>query len=77
MSLDPELKAAVDALGEVKHIVSPNFEHVSFAKQVGVHPSRSRPCWCMRTSWQVPRGSMAKPPTAVVPIFACTSGMAV
>lgn len=34
VNLDPELKAAVDALGTVKHIVTPNFEHNKFASQV-------------------------------------------
>ena len=33
VNLDPELKAAMDALGPVKHIVTPNFEHNKFAQQ--------------------------------------------
>ncbi len=34
VKLDPELRAAMDALGPVKHIVTPNFEHNKFAQQV-------------------------------------------
>jgi len=37
VKLDPELKAAMDALGPVKHIVTPNFEHNKFAQQVTPH----------------------------------------
>jgi len=37
VKLDPELKAAMDALGPVKHIVTPNFEHNKFAQQVSPH----------------------------------------
>ena len=33
VNLDSELKAAMDALGPVKHIVTPNFEHNKFAQQ--------------------------------------------
>jgi len=33
VELDAPLKAALAQLGEVKHIVSPNFEHVKFAAQ--------------------------------------------
>jgi len=33
VALDASLKAAVDALGVVRHIVSPNYEHVKFAQQ--------------------------------------------
>ena len=36
VKLDPELKAAVDALGTVKYIVTPNFEHNKFAPQVSL-----------------------------------------
>jgi hypothetical protein len=35
VELTPDLRQACDELGEVKHIVSPNYEHVSFGKQVG------------------------------------------
>lgn len=34
VELTPELKRACDELGQVKHIVSPNYEHTAFAKQV-------------------------------------------
>ena len=37
VKLDPELKTAMDALGPVKHIVTPNFEHNKFAQQVTPH----------------------------------------
>lgn len=37
VKLDPELKAAMDALGPVKHIVTPNFEHNKSAQQVTPH----------------------------------------
>ena len=46
VNLDPELKAAVDALGAVKHIVTPNFEHNKFAAQVcfvALHPFQPAP----------------------------------
>ncbi|KAL3138407.1 hypothetical protein ABBQ32_006203 [Trebouxia sp. C0010 RCD-2024] len=33
VKLDPELKTAMDALGPVKHIVTPNFEHNKHAQQ--------------------------------------------
>ena len=33
VNLDPELKIAMDALGPVKHIVTPNFEHNKYAQQ--------------------------------------------
>eukprot|EP00667_Euglena_gracilis_P009507 EG_transcript_9661 len=33
VALDAALKAAIDALGPVHHIVSPNFEHVKYAAQ--------------------------------------------
>lgn len=33
VELTPELKRACDELGQVKHIVSPNYEHTAFAKQ--------------------------------------------
>ena len=33
IELDADTKAAVDELGLVKHIVSPNYEHVKFARQ--------------------------------------------
>ena len=36
VNLDPELKAAMDALGPVKHIVTPNFEHNKFAQQARI-----------------------------------------
>jgi hypothetical protein len=35
VELTPDLRQACDDVGEVKHIVSPNFEHTSFGKQVG------------------------------------------
>ena len=34
VELTPELRDAINALGTLKHIVSPNYEHVKFAKQV-------------------------------------------
>ena len=34
LQLDEGLKQALARLGEVRHIVSPNFEHTSFASQV-------------------------------------------
>lgn len=34
LALDDELKQILKELGEVKHIVTPNFEHVAYAKQV-------------------------------------------
>ena len=34
VALTPELRDAVNALGKLRHIVSPNFEHVKFASQV-------------------------------------------
>lgn len=34
VSLDDDLAAALAELGEVKHIVSPNYEHTKFAQQV-------------------------------------------
>lgn len=37
VELTPDLRQAYDELGEVKHIVSPNYEHISFGKQVGSH----------------------------------------
>lgn len=46
VNLDPELKAAVDALGTVKYIVTPNYEHNKFAPQV------SFACWCKAASYQ-------------------------
>ena len=33
VSLDEETRRAVDALGPVKHVVSPNYEHVKYAKE--------------------------------------------
>lgn len=33
VSLDEETRRAVDALGCVKHVVSPNYEHVKYAKE--------------------------------------------
>lgn len=45
VSLDPELKKAVDALGNVKHIVTPNFEHNKFAGEVSAHSGS-----CMATT---------------------------
>lgn len=38
VSLDDELAAALAELGEVKHIVTPNFEHTKYAQQVGSGP---------------------------------------
>lgn len=35
VELTPDLRQACDDVGKVKHIVSPNFEHTSFGKQVG------------------------------------------
>ena len=35
VSLDDELAAALAEIGEVKHIVTPNFEHTKYAQQVG------------------------------------------
>ena len=35
MELTSELRQACDEIGQVKHIVSPNYEHTSFGKQVG------------------------------------------
>ena len=35
VSLDDELAAALAELGDVKHIVTPNFEHTKYAQQVG------------------------------------------
>ena len=32
IDLDEETKKEIDALGEVKHIVSPNYEHLKYAK---------------------------------------------
>ncbi len=34
VELDDDLAAALGELGEVKHIVSPNYEHTKYAKQV-------------------------------------------
>ncbi len=34
VELTPELRDAINALGALRHIVSPNFEHVKFARQV-------------------------------------------
>ena len=34
VALTPELRDAINALGQLRHIVSPNFEHVKFARQV-------------------------------------------
>ncbi len=34
VSLDDDLAAALAEIGEVKHIVSPNYEHTKFAQQV-------------------------------------------
>ena len=40
VQLDDELAAALAELGEVKHIVSPNYEHTKYAQQVrSVQPS--------------------------------------
>lgn len=39
VELDDDLAAALAELGEVKHIVSPNFEHTKFAQQVHPLPS--------------------------------------
>ncbi len=36
LKLDDGLKQALAQLGDVRHIVSPNFEHTSFASQVGL-----------------------------------------
>ena len=48
VNLDPELKSAMDALGPVKHIVTPNFEHNKFAQQACL------PCisgfWCLSST---------------------------
>lgn len=33
IELDARTRAAVDALGEVRHVVSPNYEHVKYARQ--------------------------------------------
>ena len=38
VSLDDELADALAGLGEVKHIVTPNFEHTKFAQQVHMGP---------------------------------------
>lgn len=38
VKLDPELKTAMDALGPVKHIVTPNFEHNKYAQQACLQP---------------------------------------
>ena len=35
VALDEYLAAALDDLGAVKHIVTPNFEHTKYAQQVG------------------------------------------
>ena len=43
VSLDADLAAALAELGEVKHIVSPNYEHTKFAQQVIVTASPNRP----------------------------------
>ena len=34
LALDEDLKTKLQELGEVKHIVTPNFEHMGFAEQV-------------------------------------------
>ena len=34
LALDDELRSLLRELGEVKHIVTPNFEHMAFAEQV-------------------------------------------
>ena len=34
LALDDQLKGVLKDLGEVKHIVTPNFEHMAFAEQV-------------------------------------------
>ncbi len=34
VELTPELRDAINALGSLRHIVSPNFEHVKFAREV-------------------------------------------
>lgn len=34
VSLDDDLAAALVELGEVKHIVTPNYEHTKYAQQV-------------------------------------------
>ena len=34
VSLDDDLAAALAELGEVKHIVTPNYEHTKYAQQV-------------------------------------------
>lgn len=37
LELDQNLKTLLKDMGTVKHIVTPNFEHMAFAEQVG-HP---------------------------------------
>ena len=34
VELTPELRDTINSLGTLKHIVSPNYEHIKFAKQV-------------------------------------------
>ena len=41
MELTPELLDAINSLGTLKHIVSPNYEHIKFARQVRVHTGDS------------------------------------
>ena len=47
VSLNNDLAAALAELGEVKHIVSPNYEHTKFAQQVLVtaSPKQRPPCF--------------------------------
>ena len=51
--LDPELKTALDALGPVKHIVTPNYEHNKFAPQVVVCLALASHLWRVLQSWHL------------------------
>lgn len=42
VELTPELRDAINSLGTLKHIVSPNFEHIKFAKQVTIYDIDTR-----------------------------------
>ena len=47
LQLDETLKQALAKIGEVRHIVSPNFEHVSFAPAVRTQPPITCATQCM------------------------------
>lgn len=51
--LDDELKEALTQLGPVKHVVSPNYEHVKYAGQVRMGTPSSRVTCALRHGIQL------------------------